>query len=304
MQSSTTFITGASGLLGRAIVSELRSHPRTRSWPLIGTAFTRAGGGLTRLDLLDDTAVTAALDAARPRFVIHSAAERRPDISERDPEKTRRLNVEATGRLARWCAAQGAWMLYLSTDYVFDGEQPPYEIDAATRPLNAYGQSKLAGEEAIRDVTADAAVLRVPILYGPCESLAESAVTITVPQLLAASPRAPVTLDHWATRYPTHTADVAAVIRQMLLGRLDDASLTGVFHWSGDEPHSKYTLGVMMARLLGIREDALRPDTSPTAGAPRPKNSHLSSKRLESLDITTRTPLEPALQTILHTCIR
>jgi len=256
--------------------------------------------GLVGLDLCNPTAVTACLDAVRPRVVIHSAAERRPDVSERDPEAVRRLNVEATARLAGWCATHGAWMLYLSTDYVFDGTRPPYGVDAPTGPLNIYGRSKLEGEYAVRRETPDAAVLRVPILYGPCETLAESSVTSSVPALLQMTPAVPLRLDHWATRYPTHTADVASVIRQMTLRRRVDPALAGVFHWSGDAPHTKYTLGLLMARILGVSPEAVLPDDAPTSGAPRPRDAHLDCSRLDALGIGARTPLEPALREILQ----
>ncbi len=299
MHNPAILVTGASGLLGRAIVAEFQSHEATRAWRLVGTAFARVRNGLVPLDLCDPVAVGACLDAVRPRLVIHSAAERRPDVSERDPAATQRLNVEATAQLARWCAAHGAWLLYLSTDYVFDGTNPPYAIDAPTRPLNAYGRSKLDGEMAIRRETAAAAVLRVPILYGPCETLAESAVTAMVPALLKATSAAPAVLDNWATRYPTHTADVAAVIRQLVLRRLADPALAGIFHWSGDDPHTRYTLGLLMACILGLDPAALRPDGAPGPGAPRPKDAHLDTTRLEALGIGAHTPLAPALRKIV-----
>jgi len=297
LSAPSILVTGASGLLGRAILAAFRSD--AAAWRVCGAGFSRAREGLVRLDLCDPVAVEACLESLRPRVVIHSAAERRPDVSERDPEATRRLNVEATARLARWCAAHGAWLLYLSTDYVFDGARPPYGVDAPTGPLNAYGRSKLAGEHAVRSETADAAVLRVPILYGPCESLAESSVTGIVPALLRATPAAPVRLDHWAVRYPTHTADIASVICQMTRRRLAGHPLAGVFHASGNEPHTKYTLGLLMARILGVAAAAVRPDDAPAPGAPRPQDAHLDTSRLDALGITARTPLEPALREIL-----
>lgn len=296
LSAPSILVTGASGLLGRAILAAFRSDA---VWRVCGTGFSRVRQGLITLDLCDPAAVDACLESLRPRVVIHSAAERRPDVSEGNPEATRRLNVAATARLARWCAAHGAWLLYLSTDYVFDGTRPPYGIDAPTGPLNAYGRSKLDGELAIRSEIADAAVLRVPILYGPCETLAESSVTSIVPALLRATTAAPVCLDNWATRYPTHTADVASVIRQMTLHRLAGHPLDGVFHASGNEPHTKYTLGLLMARILGVSPEVVRPDDTPTSGAPRPHDAHLDTSRLDALGITAHTPLEPALRAIL-----
>lgn len=82
--------------------------------------------------------------------------------------------------LARLAAAKGFTLLYLSTDYVFDGRNPPYEADSATHPLQMYGRQKLAGEEAIKVAGARACALRVPVLYGRTEYNGESAVNVLV----------------------------------------------------------------------------------------------------------------------------
>ena len=67
-------------------------------------------------------------------------------------------------------------VVYISTDYVFDGTSPPYQVDDKTNPLNFYGKSKLGGEEAVREVDPHAVILRVPVLYGETEYNGESAV--------------------------------------------------------------------------------------------------------------------------------
>ncbi len=82
--------------------------------------------------------------------------------------------------LARLAAAKGFTLLYLSTDYVFDGRNPPYEADSATHPLQMYGRQKLAGEEAIKVAGARTCALRVPVLYGRTEYNGESAVNVLV----------------------------------------------------------------------------------------------------------------------------
>ncbi|KAJ1531273.1 hypothetical protein HK405_001329 [Cladochytrium tenue] len=117
-----------------------------------------------KVDLTDDAATAAAFAAARPAGVVHCAAERRPDVAQSDPELVKRINVEAARRLARLAAAAGAWLVYVSTDYVFDGARPPYEISDAPRPINFYGVTKLAGEHAVQEEHPSAAILRVPVL--------------------------------------------------------------------------------------------------------------------------------------------
>lgn len=289
-------VTGATGLLGRAV---LRACAAVPGWHVTGTAFRRARPGLEHLDLSQTDALPAAFDRLAPDIIIHAAAERRPDVSEKDPDATRRLNVGATAALARWAARRRAFLIYLSTDYVFDGTTPPYKPADPTHPLNAYGQSKLDGERAVQSAACPAAILRVPILYGPAETLAESAVTAIAQNMLDAPPGVPLAMEAWATRYPTHTHDVAAVLRQMAAHRLAHPSFGGVFHWSGDEPMTKYTMALAFAPLLGFDPARLLPDTAPPSGAPRPKDAHLDSADLERLGLGQRTPFADALPAIL-----
>lgn len=90
-------ITGASGLLGRQIFS---SFNQVKDWKVTGTAYTRPAPTLTQVDLADLEHLTDFLDSAKPEMIIHSAAERRPDVSQRDPEGTQRLNVGTTAGIA------------------------------------------------------------------------------------------------------------------------------------------------------------------------------------------------------------
>jgi S-adenosylmethionine synthetase len=299
METETTdiLVTGASGLLGRAVYRVCRQVP---GWQVDGVAYQRAEPhALHRLNLCDHQAVKEYLAARQPRILVHCAAERRPDQSERDPAATLRLNVEATARLAKWAAAAGAWLIYLSTDYVFDGVTPPYAPEAPTNPLNFYGRSKRDGELAVWAETADACVLRVPILYGEVERLEESAVTDLARQIRVAH-GAPLTIEDWATRYPTCVTDVAVVLRQMIQHRLQHPEFRGTFHWSGTEAFTKYTMARVIADSFGINADTLHADPRPPAGAPRPKDCQLDCSDLERLQIGQRSPFAATIARILQ----
>ena len=224
-------------------------------------------------------------------MIIHSAAERRPDVSEGDPEATEALNVAATRQLAELSKEVGAWMLYLSTDYVFDGTEPPYHPGDKPNPLNNYGQSKFDGEQVMREIVEDGAILRVPILYGPIEELAESAVTL----IFESVRKGTATLDNWATRYPTQTQDVADAIRKMVNRHYTDGNVLGTFHFSGDEPLTKYEMALIMAEIAGLDGSGLTPSDSAPPGAPRPKNCQLDCSRLEYLIDPKRTPFKEAI---------
>ena len=284
--ASSILITGGSGLLGRALMRELAEFD-----PL-GTALTRLGPGLVPLDLLDREAVTACLTALRPAVIIHAAAERRPDASEADPQRAEALNVAATAHLAELAAKLGSWLLYLSTDYVFDGTRPPYGPADAPTPINFYGRTKLAGETAIREATERAAILRVGVLFGRVQYPAESSVLAAVDEVRAGKP---VKVDDWAARYPIFTDDLAVLIRQIAESRL-----SGTFHWCGAERLTKYGQAVAIGEALGVSTAHLTPNAEPPAGAPRPRDCRLDCSLLEDRGLGRRTPFRRALEVSLR----
>ena len=203
--------------------------------------------------------------------MIICAAERRPDVCERDPAGARAINVTAPARIGALAARHGAWTLGISTDYVFDGKAAPCREDAAPNPLNIYGRTKLEGEAALLAASPLSCVLRLPLLFGPIVDWSESAVTSLVPAIVAsARPGADaVGMDAWAIRYPTFTPDVADVIRDLTLRHLAGASITGLRHWSGEEPMTKYDIAQRIAAALGI-DAALKRIDQPTDATPRP----------------------------------
>ncbi len=276
-------ITGASGLLGRAVLSAFRAA----GWEIRGSAFRRAGTDLDSVDLRNPEAAGAWVRAHRPEVLVHAAAERHPDLCEGDPEGTWALNVEAPRVLAQACREVGAWMVYVSTDYVFDGTAPPYHPEDTPNPLNAYGRSKLAGEGAVLGVDPRFAVLRVPILYGPTSDLGESAVTEPLLRLRAGGVQA---LDAWALRHPTFTPDVAA-----WLLRLAELRPGGLFHGSGREPMTKADMARRLATWVGLDPRAIQDALAPTPGAPRPRDCRLDCGRLEALGVPEPTPFARGL---------
>lgn len=283
-------VTGATGMLGRAVMGRFASET---DFALAGVCHSRTGPGLVQVDLSDDAALSAVLENVRPDVVVHTAAIRNPDEFAADVASARRLNVGATESLARWAAADpGRFLVYISSDYVFDGTRPPYTPESPTHAANAYGVSKLDGEICVRRLAEGrSAILRVPILYGDVENLRESSVTSVIEQVLRLarpdcqvySKSYPLILDDWATRYPTHVADVADVLAQIVRRRL-----AGTFHWSGAEPMTKLGMGLVTAGILGIDASLLKGSGVPANGSePRPRDCHLDRSTLEALGVTT-----------------
>ncbi len=283
-------VTGASGLLGR----EIHRIFKESGHETVGTAFSRANQELHRLDLTDLEAVSDFIGKTRPELVVHAAAERKPDVCSEKPEQTANLNIEATKHLGVLSEQFGFQLIYISTDYVFDGTKPPYHVDDNPNPLNFYGKTKLAGEKKILEHPSSA-VLRVPILYGPCDQLEEGAVTI----LAANLQKGIFEQENWATRYPTLTTDIAKVILDMAVYSRKQEQLTGIFHWSGDEAYTKYTMALTMAEIMGIDKSKVIPINEPGGTDPRPRDCHLDTSRLEELGICHRTPFADAIRDIL-----
>ena len=295
-------ITGASGLLGRAILAEFKQCSSLA--PVVGTAFSRAGPGLVKVDLTDAAACEELVLRHRPAVLIHAAAERRPDKVDEDPSAVQALNVHCTYTLARAAAQVQAAFIVISTDYIFPGTSPPYGPRDFPEPLNTYGHSKLRAEYAALAGHPSAVVLRVPVLYGPCTSPTESAVTtlLTAAQAAAGGSGAVTPVDAWAVRSPTFTPDVARVLRRLAEKCVaasaeggEGGGVSGIFHWSADVQCTKYDMALCMAQLLGSPAappvdfdtalGGLEGVKTPPSGAPRPKDCTLAVDALLALGV-------------------
>lgn len=286
-------VTGASGLLGRAIKREFDSE----GWNCVGTAFSRTGPGLVKVDLREKDSVDRLIEQHSPSIVIHSAAERRPDVVEKSTNDAERLNVSATQFLIDACSKKNIFLVYISTDYVFDGKNAPYKPSDTTNPLNTYGQLKLQGE-AVVSKYANSGILRVPVLYGQVERLEESAVTVLM-KGLQKHPE-PVSMCNYQLRFPTHCDDVAMVVRQISEQHLSQPSFTGVWHWSGDECMTKYAMAKTMAEVLSLPGDNLvAVDHPPVGGTPRPYNTQLDSSHLAQMGFGKHTPFAKGIHQVL-----
>ncbi|KAB5594349.1 hypothetical protein CTheo_2279 [Ceratobasidium theobromae] len=243
---------GASGVLGRAVYKAFQAET---GFKVKGIAHTRPSGEIEAVDLCDEGAATILIQSFKPDWVIHCAAERRPDVAAKDPQAARTLNAEVPRTLARLSASenQSFALVYISTDYVFDGTSAPYGVDAKPNPLNFYGETKLAGENAVLDNTylekpGQRVVLRVPVLYGPAPKNSDSAINVLVDIVNDQSGKK-YTMDHYATRYPTNVVDIAEFL--VRLTRLNK-SLPPILHYSGTEPYTKYEVMDPLLRYYNV----------------------------------------------------
>ncbi|GJN75379.1 hypothetical protein PLIIFM63780_009413 [Purpureocillium lilacinum] len=302
MARATVLVTGATGLLGRAVADQFRM----RGWNAKGLGYSRADGvDVLKVDLNDEAALAKALDDVNPRVIVHCAAQRFPDKVDKDPEGAKALNVAATESLASLAARRKIFLIYISTDYVFPGTpgDAPYEAFSNPRPTNLYGETKLDGERAVLHTFAQlgkqgsAVVLRVPVLYGHAETPSESAINVLMDAVWKAQTEGvKVKMDHWAARYPTNTEDVGRVCRDVAIKYLSaDSSrdnLPQILQFSSEDKVTKYEICQRFGDIMGLSTAGIEPDTQgndPNAAVQRPYDCHLSTKGLQELGIDVST---------------
>lgn len=265
--------------------------------PVTGTAYSRASPPLLRVDLTDEAAVQSLVENVHPDVVLHLAAERHPDRVEQNPDAAQALNVEAPAWLARACAAQTppAYLVHVSTDYVFDGRAPPYTTSSEPNPLNSYGRSKRMAELAVQEHARPgyATCVRVPILYGECDSPAESAVNVLLDAIQDQGQR--VTMDAHGVRYPTYVGDVARVLLDLAsMAVVRGESMPPTLHYAAREAMTKYDMCLVLSRLWNQVCDApvsstahLDPqfEADPHAATLRPGHCKLDVSETEMLGI-------------------
>jgi dTDP-4-dehydrorhamnose reductase len=278
-------LTGTSGQLGAWLTAVPSGFEDVIAWP---------GPGRGGLDLTDAGAVRRAFADARPDVVLHAAALARVSDCHRDPGAARRVNVTGTATLAELAEPDGARLVYVSTDMVFDGEAAPYAEDAAPAPLSVYGRTK-AEAEAVVLAGRRNAVARVSLLFGPSRCGRPSFFDEQVRALRGGQP---LTLfaDEWRT-----PLDLDSAARALLAVARSD--YPGVLHIGGPERLSRVEMGRRLAAVLGADGSGIRAvrRADVPAPEPRPRDTSLDSSRWRGLFPALPWPThEEALRRLLE----
>ena len=254
-------ITGATGMLGQDVLRVLQ-----------GQGHVCQGVSSSDFDICDASAVLAAVDAFRPEAIIHCAAYTAVDAAEADPAGCCAVNGTGALNIARAARSVGAKLVYISTDYVFDGSgDAPHEVSDPPRPVNIYGLSKWQGEEAVRALTSRHFVLRVSWLFGHGgRNFVE-----TIRRLGREKTEITVVDDQIGS--PTYTLDVALLIAQMVL-----TTRYGVYHVTNEGFCSFAEFAQVILQADGSRCKVVPiPSSAYPSTARRPLNSRLSKRALD-----------------------
>lgn len=259
-------VTGAKGQLGRAVLGEAaRRGLRT------------VGVDLEEMPLDDRAAIVRVVGAAAPSAVLHCGAITNVDGCEAEPLTAYRVNGLGTSWVAEAAAAAGAAMAYVSTDFVFDGEQAgtPYPVSAPIRPLSVYGASKRLGEEAVlAHARADFYVVRTSWVFGPGGKNFPRAI---LDRARAGQPLKVVTDQ---VGRPTMTHDLADALLDILELRPDG----GVYHAANEGHCSWHQFALDVLRAAGVAAE-VGEQTASDLGlpAPRPSWSVLDTDKLAAV---------------------
>ncbi len=230
--------------------------------------------GRETVDLATPGAVASHITSARPDVVINSAAYTAVDKAEDEEDLAHRINADAAGEAAAAAFEIGARFVHVSTDYVFGGDRgAPFAEGARPAPINAYGRSKLAGEQAVTTANPDAAIVRTAAVFSGRGDDFPSAIWA---KGVAGEPLRVV--DDQYTN-PTFAGDLA--VRLLALAQLKQAS--GIYHCAGQPSASWFDVATHAMSLLGTGSTPSPvPSTQFPRPAPRAKDTRLASTRLEA----------------------
>ena len=260
----TAWVTGAAGLIGGYLLKTAdRWAPH---WEVRG--LTRADA-----DLTDATQVQALWQRHRPDRIIHCAALSRTGACEQDPARARRINVDATKRLAD--LARHIPFIFLSTDQVFDGSKGHYVETDQVNPLNVYGQTKAEAERAVLENPAHA-VVRIALTAGTSPTRDRSFVEDMV---RAAAKGTKLTLFTDEFRCPITAGAVARALWEFAV-----KPGSGLYHLGGRDRLSRWEIGTLLTRWYPELAPAIQPGTlADYQGPPRPPDLSLCSDKIQAL---------------------
>jgi dTDP-4-dehydrorhamnose reductase len=267
--NSKILVTGANGQLGNEI------RRLCRNFPGLEFIFT----DVDMLDITNPDAVSVFMEASKPAIVVNCAAYTNVDGAEVNVKNVRKINSLAPQVLAAACAMQDAFLIHISTDYVFDGEATePYTEDDETNPISVYGNSKLEGEEKIKTVFDQYLIIRTSWMYSEFgHNFVRSIIAL-------AKERDTLEIVNDQIGSPTYARDLANCIIDIIIKSIlnPKAYLPGIYHYANQGVCSWYEFASEILNIAGIKSCKLIPVSTEQypAVAKRPKYSVLDTTKV------------------------
>lgn len=279
--SMRILVTGARGQLGTDLMNELEKQ-----------GLEGVGVDIAEMDITDAKACMDVICGANVDAVIHCAAYTAVDAAEDNVELCRKINGEGTRNVALACKAADVKMMYISTDYVFDGKGTrPWEPDDHRDPLNVYGQTKYEGELAIEELLDRYFTVRIAWVFGVAGN------NFIKTMLRLGRERGAVSVVDDQVGSPTYTYDLARLLVDMI-----QTDRYGRYHATNEGMCSWYEFAVEIFRQAGMDQVTVTPVSSTefAAKAVRPENSRMSKEKLSDNGFTRLPSWQDALSRFLQ----
>lgn len=262
---TTVLLTGANGFLGQQLSIDLLQA---------GYRVLGVGRGPQRFvprmhyeyqyfeaDITDDANMHAIVEANHPAIVVHAAAMTQADECQQQTETCEAVNVRATAQLLLSAESCAAYFLYVSTDFVFDGEKGDYNEEDDLNPVNYYGFTKMQAEAIVQTSEIPFGIARTCLVYGDHPAGTRNNIVTWVRQSLRDQKQIKVVTDQWRT--PTWVNDLSAGILLMIQHRAP-----GIFHLSGQDKLSPYEIAMAVASEYGLSQNLIEPVNASTFSQP------------------------------------
>lgn len=268
-------ITGGSSLLGKSL---LETKPKEAV--IESTWYTNhVGLPMYQMDVCDKSQVRYVFDRVKPDIVIHCAANGSVDFAEQNYAEAYQVNATGTGNIL-WAAEDyRAKVVYISTNAVYDGSNPPYTEESELHPINAYGSIKKQAEEKVRTYKWDWLIFRPFLLYGwPWPGGRQNWATLVINKLSRGELVKLVNDVYWQ---PTYSKDCAKAIWNLINDSYE------IYQVAGAERITLYEFGLKVAKVFGLDQGLVEPvdsDYFPTI-APRPRDTHYCLDKLNKAGV-------------------
>ncbi|MGR3808909.1 SDR family oxidoreductase [Jiulongibacter sp. NS-SX5] len=274
-------ITGSNGLLGQKLVDLLKTDENVE---LIATARGQNrlpysdGYTFAQMDITVEDEVSKVIAEHTPDVVINTAAMTNVDQCESDKDNCWAQNVKAVEYLIDACKANNAFLLHLSTDFIFDGNSGPYKEEDEANPISFYGWSKWAGEKLLLHSDIKWAIARTVLVYGIAHDMSRSNIILWVKKSLEDGKNINVVTDQWRT--PTLAEDLAKGC-----ALIADKEAEGIFNISGEDLLNPYQMAQMTANFFDLDKSLINEADASTFSQPakRPPKTGFDISKAKSV---------------------
>jgi len=275
-------VTGSTGLLGSKLVEKL-----IKKGYHVYSGYNKQepkNGESIKIDITKEEDIQKAFEISKPEVVIHTAALTNVDECEMNKELALKTNVIGTKNIATMSKKHDAFLIYISTDYVFDGEKGMYKEEDEPNPINYYGFTKLKGEEEVMRLN-NYSIVRTSVIYGSIPAANKINFALWIIENLKKKNEVKVVTDQWNS--PTLNINLADMIIELM-----EKKLIGIYHLAGATRISRYDFARLIARTFELDENLIIPITSDKIiwKAKRPRDSSLNVSKASN--IFANKPLE------------